>query len=291
MPVLGRHMPLDGHPLAAFVIAKDLGCETIQLFVGNPRGWLPMPERLDEISALAEGLRVGGFKPIVIHAAYLINLASSTEETRIRSRRLLRWTVERGAAIGAHAVVIHIGSHGGAGLDIGIAHLVAGLSEVLTDLPPGPQILLENDVGAGNTIGSRFDAMAAVLAQLDEPFGARLGVCLDTAHLWGAGFDIGTPDAANTTLAHIDATVGLARVGVIHLNDTVTALAGHRDLHARLGEGSIGAAGLRTFLRDPRLSDAAIILETPIKDLPGSDKHDWEHDRTQIQAARELLSD
>ena len=288
MPVIGRHMPLDANARQAFTTAQTLGCETIQIFVSNPRGWQPPAENLVEVAALAKELRAGGFAPVVIHAPYLINLASSTDETRARSRRLLRWTLERGAAIGADAVVMHIGSHGGAGLATGFARLVEGLQDVLTDLPPGPRLLLENDVGAGNTIGSRFDAMADALAQLDDPFGARLGVCLDTAHLWGAGHDIGTIAAATATLDEIEQTIGLRRVIVIHLNDTTTALGGHRDLHARLGEGIIGAEGVQTFLRDPRLAHAAILLETPIKELPDKQGHDWEDDRQQIVRARQL---
>lgn len=286
---VGRHMPLDARPREAFATARSIGCDTIQIFVGNPRGWTPATENPTEVAAFREQLTATGFTPIVIHAAYLINLASNTEETRTRSVRLLRWTLERGAAIGAHEVVMHIGSHGGGGLAVGMERLISGLREVGRDLPLGPRLLLENDVGAGNTIGSRFESMAEVLTALRDDWGDRLGVCLDTAHLWGAGFDIGTPESAQTTLDQIDTTCGLARVGVIHLNDTTTKLGGHRDLHARLGEGIIGKSGLQTFLGDKRLANAAILLETPIRELPEKAGHDWDHDRAQIALARALL--
>jgi len=287
MPTIGRHMPLESHPLQALKTAKAIGCDAIQIFVSSPRTWAPPADNPKEVARLAEGLRAEGLAPIVIHAPYLVNLASGAEEIRQKSRRLLRWTLERGIAIGASEVVIHIGSHGGAGHEVGAARLVEGVREVLADLPPGPRLLLENDVGAGNTIGSRFDALAEVLAELDEAYGKRLGICLDTAHLWGAGYDIGSAATAQTTLDLIDQTVGLRRVTVVHLNDTATTLGKHLDRHARLGEGIIGTEGLQVLLRDERLAQTAIILETPIKKRE-DDTHDWDHDRTQVQRAREL---
>nr|MBA3825972.1 hypothetical protein [Ktedonobacterales bacterium] len=131
-------------------------------------------------------------------------------------------------------------------------------------------------------------AIGQALAVAQPEWGERIGVCIDTAHLWGAGHDIGTPEAATTTLAAMDAAFGLAAVRIIHLNDTTTALGGHRDLHARLGEGIIGADGLRTLLRDARLAHTAIILETPIKLREGTEEHDWDDDRTRIDYARQL---
>ena len=287
MPMsLGRHMPLESRPVRALQTAREIGCEAVQIFVSSPRVWAAPREDAKDTAALVEALQ--GFAPVVIHAAYLINCASSNPETRAKSARLLRWTLERGATIGATDVVFHIGSHGGDGMATGVERLGEALHAIATELPPGPRLLLENDVGAGNTIGSDFAAMAQVLAEARGDWGDRLGVCLDTAHLWGAGHDIGTPEAARTTLGRIDAAFGLDQVHVIHLNDTVTALGGHRDLHARLGEGIIGAEGLRVFLTDTRLVQAGIILETPIKLRDGTDEHDWEDDRQRITYARDL---
>lgn len=285
---LGRHMPLESHPLRALQTAREIGCEAVQIFVSSPRVWSPPANNPKETAALAEAL--GGFNPVVIHAAYLINIASSNPETRAKSLRLLRWTLERGTALGATDVVFHIGSHGGDGLDVGIARLVTGLREIARELPPGPRLLLENDVGAGHTIGADFTTISQILAGAREDWGDRLGVCIDTAHLWGAGHDIGTTEAAQATLAGIDAAFGLGQVWVIHLNDTTTALGGHRDLHARLGEGGIGAVGLRALLSDPRLAHTGIILETPIKLREGSEEHDWDDDRARVAYARSLTN-
>ncbi len=289
MPMpLGRHMPLESRPLRALQTAREIGCEAIQIFVSSPRVWAPPREDAKETAALAEALRA--FSPVVIHAAYLINCASARSEIREKSIRLLRWTLERGATIGASDVVFHIGSHGGDGMATGVARLGEALRIIREDLPPGPRLLLENDVGAGNTIGSDFTAMAQVLAEARGAWGDRIGVCIDTAHLWGAGFDIGTPAAARATLDRIDAAFGLAQVRVIHLNDTVTTLGGHRDLHARLGEGIIGLEGLRALLTDARLAHACVILETPIKLRADSDEHDWEDDRQRVAFARDLTN-
>ena len=295
---LGRHMPLDARPLRALQTAQDIGCDAIQIFVSSPRTWAPPATNATDTAALVKGLQTQGFRAVVIHAAYLINCASAKPETRTKSQSLLQWTLERGAAIGATDVVFHIGSHGGDGMVIGVERLIVALQtvgqalfadDVTTDAAKAiPRLLLENDVGAGNTIGSDFGAMAEVLAAVRETWGDRIGVCIDTAHLWGAGYGIGTADAATLTLGKIDSAFGLGQIRVIHLNDTVTALGGHRDLHARLGEGIIGAEGLSTFLTDPRLPQPAIILETPIKQIDGTEDHDWETDRQQIAYARSL---
>jgi deoxyribonuclease-4 len=289
MPRLGRHMPLDPNPLTAFSTAQSLGCTAIQIFVGNPRGWAIPSANPKTDATWIERLNDLNLAPITIHAAYLINLASATEITRSRSQELLRWTMQRGAALGAEAVVMHIGSHGGNGEVIGIERLESGIRAVLKDLEPGPRLLLENDVGAGKTIGSHFEAMAEVLARLDTDQGNRLGVCLDTAHLWGAGHDIGSSDGTQATLDMIDAAFGLNRVHVIHLNDTSVALGSHRDLHKRLGEGIIGTEGLRKFLNDPRLAQATVLLETPIKTIGENKAHDWDDDSKRIAYAQSLL--
>jgi deoxyribonuclease-4 len=147
-------------------------------------------------------------------------------------------------------------------------------------------LLLENDVGGGGKLGYRFENLAAALALIPEHTD-RLGVCLDTAHLWGAGFDIATSAGAAATLDAADRAFGLRRVPVIHVNDTPKALGSHLDNHARIGEGVIPVEGLGAFLRDPRLDGAAMLLETPIKELEGG-KQDWDAEREHVARARAL---
>ena len=279
-------MPLGSKPVQALQTARSIGCDAAQIFVTNPRGWRapdpnPKAEEAFRLAAAEYGL-----SPIVVHAAYLINLASPRDDFFDLSIALLRATMERSRRHGASSVVFHIGSHLGSGEDVGIARLAEGIRRTLDGAPEDVQLLLENDTGGGGKLGYRFENLAAVLAQLPE-FDARLGVCIDTAHLWGAGFDIGTPEGAERTLAEADNILGLERVPVYHLNDTPKGLGSHLDNHARLGEGVIGLEGLRAFLRDPRLASATMLLETPIVETAPNTPN-WDADREHMIRVRAL---
>lgn len=296
---IGRHMPLGSRPLSALKTAQEIGCEAVQIFVTNPRGWREPAANPRQEAAFRATVAERGLDPVVVHATYLINLASPRGDFFAQSVALLRGTLARADRFGAASVVLHIGSHGGSGEAEGLARLAEGIRQVLAppdappDAPPAvdalsapgpleprPMLLLENDVGAGAELGHRFENLAAVLDAVPE-HAARLGVCLDTAHLWGAGFDIGTPAGAARTLDDLDRLVGLCRVPVIHLNDTKYGLGSHRDVHARLGDGIIGQEGLQTLLRHPGLAHAAVLLETPIAEAaPG--QPDWAHDATHL---------
>jgi len=185
--------------------------------------------------------------------------------------------------------VFHIGSHKGAGVEAGVVRIAAGITRVLEAAPGECMLLLENSVGAGYSLGAQFEHLAMVLDLLPA-YRDRLGVCLDTAHLWGAGHDIGTAESALQVLGQIDATIGLDQLKVLHLNDTEKELGSKRDVHARLGEGIIGETGLQTIMSDHRLKHAAAIMETPIKtrDDEGKEIEDWAHDAGQIAKAKRL---
>jgi deoxyribonuclease IV len=284
---LGRHMPLHSNAVKAVGTARNIGCDAIQIFASNPTGWRPTAGNGASCAAFARATIEFDLQPVVIHAPYLINLASPDESIWEKSIGLLQWTLQRGALLGASSVVFHTGSHRGSGVDAGIVRIAQAIRRILPETPPEVMLLLENDVGAGDSLGHSFEQLGAALALLPE-YDERLGICIDTAHLWGAGHDISTAAAAQQVLHEIDRTVGLKRLKIIHLNDTEKALGSHRDVHARLGEGIIGEEGLRALLRDPRLSQAAVILETPIK-TDEQDKEDWEHDKQQIARARALM--
>lgn len=277
----GRHMPLNAKPVRAAEIARQLGCNAIQIFASNPTGWRP-PEGDPKASiAFAETARTLDLDPVVIHAPYLINLASPDESIWEKSIALLTWTLQRGTLLGAKYVVFHTGSHKGTGIEAGIERIVQAIERILPVTPPEVLLLLENDVGAGNSLGSGFEQLATILARLPQ-FADRLGVCLDTAHLWGAGYDISTAEAVRQVLQHFNEAVGLANLKVLHVNDTKVAPGSHRDIHARLGEGLIGEEGFHALLTDPRLDHVTVILETPIH--TGEDnKEDWEHDKQHFQ--------
>jgi deoxyribonuclease IV len=303
----GRHMPVVPAPKVALARTEEVGGDAVQIFVTNPRGWRPpAPRPREEETFRALRAELGGW-PVVVHAAYLINLASSNAEFAAKSVELLRATLDRAARFEAMAVVFHIGSHTGAGEDAGLERLIARIDRALDDAAPGPLLLLENDVGGGGKLGGRFETIARALDALPQ-HAERLGVCLDTAHLWGAGYDIGTPEAARRTLDEADRAFGLARVPVWHLNDARAGLGSHLDRHARLGEGEIPLEGLSALLRDPRLAQAILIMETALTTLGDAraegedgaaegeeepvsldaDKVDWAAERRRFAQARAL---
>lgn len=284
---LGRHMPLNANAVKAAEVARALGCNTIQIFASNPTGWQPPTGNDANSAAFAQAARRLDLDPVVIHAPYLINLASPDEVIWEKSISLLRWTLQRGPLLGARYVVFHTGSHRGAGIEAGIARIAEAIRRILPETPPQVMLLLENDVGAGNSLGHSFEQLRDILALLPE-YQERLGVCIDTAHLWGAGHDISTAEATRQVLDQIDATIGLQRLYVIHLNDTAMTLGSHRDVHARLGDGILGEEGLRALLLDPRLQHTAVILETPIQTLE-QEKEDWEHDKRHFERALKLV--
>jgi len=286
---LGRHMPTHSNAVKAAEIARQLGCTAIQIFASNPTGWRPTAGDPTSFEAFAQATCKLDLDPVVIHAPYLINLASPDEVIWGKSAYLLRWTLQRGALLGAKSVIFHTGSHRGSGIDAGIARIAEAITNILPETPPEVMLLLENDVGAGNSLGGSFEQIGAALNLLPQ-YQERLGVCLDTAHLWGAGYDISTAASTRQALQHFDEIIGLNRLKVIHLNDTEMALGSHRDVHTRLGEGIIGEEGLRALLTDSRLDHVAVLLETPIKtDEQG--KEDWEHDKRQLEKAKELMRD
>ncbi len=284
---IGRHMPTHSKLVKAAEIARQIGCETIQIFVSNPTGWRPSADNDEGCAAFAQVAHTCELDPVVIHAPYLINLGTSDDNIWQKSVSLLTWTMQRGARLGAKYVVFHTGSHRGAGVTVGLARVAQGIEKILREMQPQVMLLLENDVGAGNSLGHSFEQLAAILAQLPQ-YQDRLGICIDTAHLWGAGYDISSENAALQVLQNCEDTFGLTRLKVIHLNDTAMPLGSHRDNHKRLGEGIIGSEGLQTLLRDPRLNHVAVLMETPIQ-TDEHNKEDWVHDTNQILKAKALM--
>lgn len=285
---IGRHMPTNSKVVKAAMKAQEIGCEAIQIFASNPTAWQPPADDPQLCASFAEAARLCQLDPVVLHAPYLINLATTDETNWEKSVALLTWTLQRGALLGARFVVFHTGSHRGAGIEAGIKRIVQGIERILPQTPEEVMLLLENDVGAGNSLGHSFDHLAAIRAQLPQ-YHHRLGICLDTAHLWGAGHDISSSASTLQVLEQCEGAFGLENVKVIHLNNTEKALGSHRDVHTRLDEGIIGEEGLRTLLQDPRLAHVAVLMETPIKqDEQG--KEDWDNDSREITRAKELAN-
>jgi deoxyribonuclease-4 len=277
---IGRHMPTHSDAVKAAYIARGIGCETIQIFASNPTAWRPPADDQARYLAFAQATRELDLQPVVLHAPYLINLGTLDEVIWEKSIALLSWTLQRGGLLGASHVVFHTGSHKGAGVEMGIERVVQGIERILPETPTNVKLLLENASGAGNALGNTFDQLAAILQRL-VPYRDRLGICLDTAHMWGAGYDISHAVGVQQILDECDEAFGLQRLEVIHLNDTAVELASRRDLHKRVGEGVIGEEGLSSLLQDPRVAHCAVILETPIKQ-DANDREDWAQDAFEI---------
>jgi len=259
---VGRHLPTSGGLKETLRLAEEQGLEAVQIFVSNPQGWAVPESPRPDAATFVEGAEALGLAPVVVHAKYLINLASPKPEHRERSARVLAAEMVAAGALGAHLVVAHSGSHGGDGEEAGLARLADGfvgareLAEEWAEragVAPA-EAVIENSVGAGTQLCSRFEDLARVA----ERAGAR--VCLDTAHAYAAGYDLSTPNGAGSVAREIREYLG-GRVAMLHLNDAKNALGGHRDGHARIGQGQVPLESWRAFFAG--LPGVPVVMETP----------------------------
>jgi deoxyribonuclease-4 len=240
----------------------------VQVFTQSPRAWRPTNHPAENLERFKEARAEAGIGAVVCHALYLINLAATDKEVRDKSRTALLNTVDVACAIEADGVVLHVGSHLGDGFEAGLERALPALESAL-DACGGPTwILLENSAGAGGTIGRSVDELAALVDRLDRH--PRLGICLDSCHLWVSGVDVTDPRSYDATLAEVDGGIGLDRLRCLHVNDAAAELGSNRDRHANVLDGQMGE-GLGVFLADPRVQGLPAILETPGPDNHGPD--------------------
>jgi len=260
--LLGLHLRAGAGLSTVVGRAEAAGARCLQVFTQSPRSWgrAPQPpERLLELRGRVEASPT--VSVLLCHATYLINLAAPDHAVRTNSRRCLVANLAGATAVGAAGLVLHPGSHRGAGWETGGHRIVDGLRWSL-DAPRGScDILLENTAGGGDTMGRSFSELARLIewAGFDE----RLGVCLDSQHLFAAGADFASAAAMDAVIAEFDATVGLRRLRAIHFNDSHVPFGSQRDRHASLGLGMIGAEALRCFVGHPRLQGLPVVIETP----------------------------
>jgi deoxyribonuclease-4 len=284
---IGIHTSIAGSYLNALESARKLGCNALQIFSASPRMWQGGPSRIPEVDAQAfrarrEELRLG---PLVIHSNYLINLAAPQPMLRTRSIQAFHDEIVRAVALGADFLVVHPGSRGEATSAQAVATIIDSVRQAAKRVPlAGLHILLENTAGMGTAVGSRLEEVAEIVGGLD---GLPAGACLDTAHLFAAGYDIKSESGLASMIEAIDRMIGLDRVPVFHVNDSKIALGGRIDRHEHIGKGKIGAEAFGRILTHPRLGSAApeglpgraFLLETPIDD-PGDDRRNvarlWE---------------
>ena len=258
---VGVHVSIAGSIAKAVERAQGIGCETFQIFSRNPRGWAAKPLVSSDADAFRAALAASGMAPAVDHMPYLPNLASPKDEPYERSVLALADELERAAALGIPFVVTHLGHHLGAGGDAGEVRVIAALDRVMSAAPPGVTLLVENTAGEKNSVGSHFASIARILEGCACP--GRLGVCLDTCHAFGAGYDLRSRDGVEETLAAFDDAIGLARLRVVHCNDSKGELGSGLDRHEHVGLGAIGEEGFRLLLHRPEFADLPFICETP----------------------------
>ena len=243
--------------------ARQIGASALQIFSDNPTAWRRRPEAPAEAAQFIAFCARHGIAPVAIHASYLINLAGRAEPFASQSLEGLRHEVRRAPNYGASLVNTHIGSHRGEGPEAGLERIAAVVREVLSATPAGVRLVLENSAGGGDTLGSRIEELAAILSAVGGS-ADQLAFCLDTAHLWGAGYDISTGEGVAAVLDRFDELIGLDRLALVHLNDSKSALGSRSDRHEHLGAGKIGESGLAALLREPRLAGrATLVMETP----------------------------
>jgi len=274
---IGIHTTIAGDIARSLEIAKKLGCNALQIFSASPRMW-PRPGRNMIAEADAARFRAKraelGLGPVAIHANYLINLAASEPIARVRAIQAFRDEIVRGMALGADFLIVHPGSAGGghkmqAAVRVGEALCAASRGLKMGTL----RVLVENTAGMGNAVGANFEELATILKAAGD---LDVGVCVDTAHTFEAGYPIHTAEGLELTLAEMERTIGLQRVFVVHMNDSKTEFGSRVDRHEHIGKGEIGSEALGRVLRHPMLSPTrlpgrAFLLETPI-DAPGDDR-------------------
>ena len=257
----GAHVSIANHLYDAVDRAKAIGCDAMQIFPGNPRGWHPSYFKPADLDEFRRRRRAADIRPLVIHLPYLVNLGAPNDRVFEASIAATKNALAKGVLVDADFLVMHVGSHVGAGREYGLERINAGLKDILTsDFGPA-KLLLENTAGAGFTLGSRVEEIAGILNDLDKD--PRLGVCLDTCHAYAAGYDLSDPATLDEFIQNIDGLIGLDRIGIIHANDCRGTLGDHLDRHEQIGRGAIGADGFRTILARPEFQEITFIIETP----------------------------
>jgi deoxyribonuclease IV len=248
--------------------AIEIGADAVQLFAQSPRMWR-FPEHAEEdLARFRERREEAGLGAVLVHALYLCNLATPDETIYGKSLDTMRSTVRAACAIEADGVVFHVGSHLGTGFEAGLERCVPALREVLELCSDTTWLLLENSAGAGGTMGRSVDELTALFDALDSH--PRLGICLDSCHLFVSGVDVGDPDTVAGAFADLDTRIGLDRLRALHVNDAAAPLGSNRDRHANVLEGELGER-LGAFLAHPAVQSLAAVMETPGPEGHGPD--------------------
>ncbi|HVM49509.1 MAG TPA: deoxyribonuclease IV [Candidatus Acidoferrum sp.] len=265
--LFGAHCSTAGGIWTALQRGRSIHCDVIQVFVKNNMQWAGKPFSPHDVAAYRKELKADGFACVFGHTGYLINLGAPAGDNRDRSIASLVQEIELATSLELPFLVLHPGAHLGAGEAAGIRQIISGLDQVFAATKQSPvRIALENTAGQGSCLGNRVEHLAAIFDGVKKP--ERLGVCLDTAHLFAAGYNIRTPKGWDAAIGEVASLLGLKQVLAFHLNDSKTALGSRVDRHEHIGKGKIGKQGFRTIVNDPRFRRHPGCLETPkSKDL------------------------
>lgn len=257
-------MPASRGLARALYSGRDIGCKAVQVFTSNPQQWGGRPITDEDAQSFDEARKVTGIRVVISHDCYLTNLAAPRSEIRAKSLKALIEEMERSAKLKIPFVVTHMGAHLGEGESVGLKRLGQGIASLLKATPETVGLALETTTGQGTTLGYRFEHLAYMI---NENHGHhRLGVCLDTCHLFAAGYDLRSRNAYESTMGELDSIIGVDRVKVVHLNDSLKPLGSRVDRHAHIGRGHIGLEAFKMIVNDRRLRGIPMVVETPEAD-------------------------
>lgn len=276
---IGLHVSIAGHIYESLERAHALGCNTMQIFSRNPRGW--QAARLDagDVKEFRRLRAKYDIRPIVVHIPYIINLASPDPKLYAKSVNAYIEDIERADSLSAEYFVTHLGSHVGTGKAAGIKRFSRALNEIMKSSDPETMILLETTAGSGDQLGYTFGQIREIIDGVRE--GKKIGVCLDTSHVFAAGYDLRTAAGLDKTLKSFDRTLGLGRLKVIHFNDSLAPFGSRVDRHQHIGKGKIGSTALKRIINHPKLKGVAFIMETP--------KNTDKDDKMNMAAAKKMV--
>jgi deoxyribonuclease-4 len=281
MPLLGAHESVSKGLHYAFDKIRQVGGESLQIFTRNQRQWNPKPLSEEEIEKYSESWQENGSMVVASHASYLVNLASGKPDLRKKSINAFTEELRRCHQLSIPYVVLHPGSHTGDGVEIGLERFVSALDETIDQAGSDTKVLVETTAGQGTGLGRSFNELGSIRNQ--SRFPDKIGVCLDTCHIFAAGYDIRTLKDYNKTMQEFDRKIGLDHLHFFHLNDSKKDLGSRVDRHEHIGQGCIGLNGFAHLLNDPRFQNHPMTLETPKGD-------DLQEDSENLKTLRSLIS-
>jgi deoxyribonuclease-4 len=270
---LGAHVRSGGGVFNAIDHAEAIGAETIQIFSGSPQAWRRKNYTAAEVEKFKARVDESGIAPTFIHGLYLVNLASQNPDVLTKSYDALTAEMNAASLIGARGVILHTGSHKGAGYEAIFAQVVDYVQKVLDATPADACLILENSAGQGGGIGSSFAELGRIIREAGSD---RVRVCIDTQHSFAAGYDVKTRPGLDKTMEEFDREIGLDRLSAVHANDSKCELAGGRDRHENIGDGHIGRDGFANIISHPAFADVPFLLEVPGYDDHGPDRQNMD---------------